>query len=256
MPMKIIWISILTICIFSGCFYFGKNQYADVVRKPNSDWDFRECLTVISAPIGHNYFDFRTNIKASATPYYPSVVLAIQRNAQRIMHWSESEFQVNADALMKEDNGIYIDWATNKMVDSRGNYFQHHTQIDSLMFLITLINTAWTTINSSMLVNISGDPNHPVPVMVPLISFDQCYLPDISNIENRIFLINDENKFIQPIYVWGRRSNFLTNEETLFAMFYFREGDHHFLRDSDEMLLLIKGFESDIRLEFPLSMMR
>jgi hypothetical protein len=250
---------ILIVCIFSGCYYFGKNQYADVVEQPSSNWDFTECLTVISAPIGHNFFDFRTNIKASATPYYPSVVLAIQRRAQRKMDWSESEFQANVDALMKENNGLYIDWQTNRFVDSRGNFFKEYTQIDSLMFLISLINTAWTSANSIVQVGIpiyKGGAKQLIPVMVPLVTADQSYLPDISNIEQRIYLVNDKGKFIKPKYVWGRRNNILTNEETLFAMFYFREGEHHFLQGSDEILLLIKGFEGDIRLDFPLSMMR
>lgn len=246
---------ILIVCMFSGCFYFGKNQYDDVVKKPNSEWDFRECLTVISAPIGHNLLDFRTNIKVTATPYYPSVVLAIQRNAQRITHWSESEFQLNVDALMKENNGLYFDWTSNRLVDPRGNYFKEYTQIDSLMFLITLTNTAWTSINSQMRINV-GERDHPVLVTMPVINFDQCYLPEITNLEQRIYLVNENSKFIKPRYVWGRRNNILTNEESLFAMFCFREGDYHFLRDSGEMILLIKGFESDISLKFPLSMMK
>ena len=257
--IRITGISILICSLLSGCFYIGRNQYKDVVEKPYSEWGLRECLTVISAPIAHNYFDFRTNVKVSATPYYPSVVLAIQKNAQRIMHWSESEFRMNVDALMKEDNGMYLDWQTGRLVDSRGNFFKEHTQIDSLMFLITLINTAWTSINSIIQVGIpigKDNAKQLIPVMVPLVNFDQSYIPDITNLEQRIYLINDKGKFIKPRYVWGRQNNVLTKEESLFAMFYFREGDYHFLTDSDEMCFLIKGFEGDVRLEFPLSMMR
>jgi hypothetical protein len=155
------------------------------------------------------------------------------------------------DALMREDNGIYMIWTINGLVDSRGNYFKKHTQIDSLMFLITLNNTAWSSINSNMEVLVHGKPR-----VVPLINFDQYQIPDISNIENQIFLVSKKGEFIKPRYMGGRRNNILTTEESLFAMFYFREGDHHFLSNSDEMYLLIKGFEGDIRLEFPLSMMR
>jgi hypothetical protein len=174
------------------------------------------------------------------------------------MHWSESEFIFNVDALMKEDNGLYVDWQTNRLVDSRGNYFKDCTQIDSLMFLISITNTAWTSANSLVQVAVSVDPEtkKAISAMVPLVTPDQTYVPDISNIEQRIYLVNDKGKFIKPKYVWGKRNNVLTTEESLFAMFYFREGNHHFLEGSSEMYLLIKGFESDIRLEFPLSMMR
>jgi hypothetical protein len=172
------------------------------------------------------------------------------------MHWSESEFQFNVDVLMKEDNGMYVDWPTGRLVDSKGNYFKNHTQIDSLMFLVTINNTAWTSANSLVRVAIPVNEKSGIPVMVPLVTADQSYVPDISNIEQRIYLVNDKGKFIKPKYVWGKRNNVLTTEESLFAMFYFRQGDHHFLSGSDEMYILIKGFESDIRLEFPLSMMR
>lgn len=245
MKASLLIFSVLVL-LLSGCF----NKYSDIIQKSNNEWDFRECLTVISASVGSNFLDFRTNIKAAVTPYYPSVVFALQRNAQRIMHWSESEFQYNTNELMKLSNGLYIDWKNNKLVDSRGNYYKDYIQIDSLMFLITLINQAWTSINSQMEVICNG-----MLIAVPLISFDQCYIPDITDIEHRIFLINDKGKFIRPKYVWGRKNNVLTTEETLLVMFNFRNGDYHFLSNSKKMQILIKGFEIDMRFDFPLTMM-
>jgi len=237
--------------MLSGCFYFNRDQYADIISKPSEEWDFRECLTVITTPVGHNLLDYRTNIKVAVTPYYPSVVYALQRNAQRIMHWSEEEYRFNVDQLMRECNGLYVDWSRNRLVDSRGNFYKDFTQIDSLMFILTINNTAWTSINSNMQLSYNG-----VSVVVPLISFDQCYIPEIIDIADRIYLKNDYGKLIKPEYVWGRRNNVLTNEETMFVMFYLSRGDYHFLRGSTKFHMLIIGFEKEIKLDFPLEMLK
>jgi len=213
--------------VLSGCFYIGKQTYYDVIEKPSDEWSIRDALIVLASPIAHNLCDQRTHIKVIATPYYPSVVLAIERNAQRINHWTEEQFRVNAEELLKDNVGLYIEWETNRFVDSRGNYYHNVEQIDSLMFLITIENQGWGS-----------------------------YMPDISNLEERIFLMNDKGKFIKPKYVWGKRRRYLTMPETMFAMFHFRKGEHHFLEGSDKMYLVIKGFENDIKLTFSLSMMK
>ena len=94
----------------------------------------------------------------------------------------------------------------------------------------------------------------PLPSLKP---YDwPCYIPDIINLEQNIFLINEKNKFIKPKYVWGKRRSQLTMEETLLVMFQLREGNYHFLDGSEKIYLGIKGFNADIKLELPLSLIR
>ena len=248
--MKIV--VIVGFVLLSGCFWVGQEQYEDVLTKPSDQWSSREALTVIISPIGNNFFDGQTNIKVMATPYYPSVILALQRKAQQRHHWSEDEFRSNTDSLMREALGMSVDWRNNRFYDSRGYYFWDKYQIDSLMFLITIDNTAWPC-NSMMAVSLNGVPS---PVMVPLVPPDQCYTPDISELEQHIYLINSKGNFIKPTYVWGKRHNMLTVEETMFAMFQVREGSYHFFKGSDKVSLVVKGFEKDIVLDFSLSRVR
>ncbi len=218
----------------SGCFYFGKYTYHDIIKKQSDEWSIRDALIVLASPIAHNLYDKRTNIKIMATPYYPSVIFAIQRIAQRINHWTEEQFRINTEQLLKDNIGLYIEWETNHLVDSRGNYFRSIEQVDSLMLLITIENNAWPS-----------------------------YIPDITNLEERIFLVNDKGEFIKPKYVWGKRKNQLAITERMFVMFHFTkrdgnatEANYHFLRGSENMYLIIQGFEMDIKLTLPLSMMK
>ncbi|MBI4810371.1 MAG: hypothetical protein HY800_02805 [Ignavibacteriales bacterium] len=204
--------------------------------------------------MSHNLYDMRTNIKIIATPYYPSVILAIQRISQGIYHWSEEDYRMNVDALMKDNAGLYVDWAAKRFMDSRGNYYRDKLQIDSLMFLITIQNRAWPC--GTMITYYVGGMFGGEGFTVPLYGSEHCYMPEITNLEDRIFLVNENNKFIKPRYVWGKRHNVLTMEETLLAMFYLSRGEDHFLAGSDEMYLLVKGFERDIKLTYSLSMMR
>lgn len=245
---------------FSGCFYIGQEQYEDVLRKSSDQWSSREALTVLISPMGHNFNDPRTNIKIMATPYYPSVILAIQRNAQRLHHWTEEEFRSNTDALAKDALGLSVNWRDNRFVDSHGDYFRNELQIDSLMFLITIDNRAWPC-NSMVAFFTTGNiysttGQSSPPIMMPVVSPENCYTPDITELEQQIYLVNSRGYYIKPKFVWGKRHNILTVDETLFAMFQVREGSYHFFRGSEKVSLVVKGFEKDIILDFPLSRAR
>ncbi len=257
---NILWIFYAVTIIFSGCFYIGQDRYEDIIQTPSYEWSIRDGLTVILSPIAHNLYDFGSpNIKVYATPYFPSVVLAIERAEQRIKHWNEEEYQKNVDKLLKEAVGMYRDWERESFVDGRGNYYKDHTQIDSMLFLITIENRSWPCNVPLITVGVPGikigqGRYRDIFLMHP--ADWPCYMPDITNLEDRIFLVNGKNRFIKPRIVWGKRNNILTMPETMFAMFHFREGSYHFLDGSDEMYLVIKGFENDVKLSFPLSMMR
>ena len=204
---------------------------------------------IIASGNENNYLDNNTNIKASATLYSPSVVLAINRNAQRLHHWSEDEYRRRTEELLWGTLGLYVDWKKNGLIDSRGNYFTDVSQLDSIYFLLTLENKAWPC-----------DPVHLVTSsgIISLFGLDVgCYVPDISRVEDQITLTNDEGATLLPRNVWGRRSNLLTLEETMFVVFRVREkGAATFLKNTNSIVLRIRGFETNINLNFPVTQLR
>ncbi|MBI5476813.1 MAG: hypothetical protein HY964_08775 [Ignavibacteriales bacterium] len=245
MKSKIIIYSLL-ILFLEGCL-----SVKETYDKPPNEWNSNECLLILSNAISHNLFDNRTNIKIIATPYYPSVILALYRNRNEVRKWTMDQYKIDVDELMKYNAGLYYDWTSNKIVDSKGNYFKDKTQIDSLMFMISITNLAYYSAGSMMQVKVGG-----AVVWMPLVSPDQIYTPEISRLEENIFLTNDQSRSIKPKYVWGKKNTMLTTEETLFVMFNLRAGDNHFLSKSESIYLLIKGFEEDIILTFPLKYLK
>ena len=236
----------LTLLIFFGCFYFGKDGYEDVtVRSPNT-WSTRDCITIIMGATSDNLQNTSSpNIKVIATAYTPSVIMSVNRRAAILGRYhqpipfsevppiepsdvTEKDFRPTVDLLLQEESGIYYDWEKGKYVDARGNYVSDYTQIDSLTFLLAIYNEGWPA-----------------------------YLPDITHLEEQIILLNDQNKFIKPLQVWGKRRNKLTIiEEDLIVKFQLRKDDYHFLQDSKHMNLVIAGFDEQITLAFPVSIIR
>lgn len=161
-----------------------------------------------------------------AIPYYPSVILAIQRSAQSIAHWPENIFRANTDTLMADAAGMFVDWEhTGRVVDSRGNYFKSRLQMDVLELLITVDDVGWPR-------------------------------PDITQFEKNIFLENDGGQTITPRFVWGRRQDILNTEETLFARFQLRQPGGHFFQNAEKVILVVRGYGETIRLGLPLWMAR
>ena len=222
------YLCLLLALAHSGCYFIGMGKYEDVLQRPSSEWSDDECLTIISSVMRHNLYDYTSpNVKLMATPYYPAVITAMNRKRQLEKALSEEQFRRNTDTAMKVQVGLTMDWTSNKVLDVTGKPFQNIIQMDSLLFLITVVNKNWPR-----------------------------YTPDISRIEQSILLANDGKKFIRPIYARGRRQSQLTREESMLVMFQLRKGDHHFLDASENMSLIVTGFEREIKLDFPLSMIR
>ena len=237
---------IIVVLLFDSCFYFGKKQYEDVTALSPNTWSTRDCITIIMGATRDNLLDTRSpNIKVVATAYTPSVIMAVNRRAAILGRYhqpipfsevppieptevTEKDYRPTIDLLLQEENGLYYDWEKEKYVDARGNYVQEYTQIDSLTFLLVIHNVGWPA-----------------------------YLPDITHLEDQIFLVNDQNKFITPLQVWGKRRNKLTIiEENLIMKFQLRKDDYHFLQNSQRMYLVITGFDEKITLEFPASIIQ
>lgn len=241
------WVLVL-LMLLPGCYYLGENTYKDIAVDPSSGWSGPEQLTVIMEAGNNNLRDNRTNMKAIATPYYPAVVKSIGRRAQEQYHWSDAEFRRYVDKLLREGSAMFIDWdkPDEPVYDSHLRLLTSAIQFDSLMMLLTLRNNAWPC-GKYLIIGTTT---------IPLDNAD-CMPPDISNIEGKIYLVNEQNSFIHPMSVWGRKMNYLTNmEETLFLKFRLREGAHHFLDQSSKYYLVIQGLEGDISLEFSTAIMQ
>ena len=277
---KIVRLNILLwLLLLSGCFYIGKDTSDDLVKRSPDTWSSRDCLTIVMAATQNNFTDQSSpNIKVVATVYSPSVIMANYRRAhifgrhhktsqlslpglppgESLESIADSEYISSLDVLMQEEAGLYFDWQTERYVDARGNYVKSFTQIDSLTFFIAIENKGWPCADPVLMPEVKSDGNRLVYLpMKPLLNPADypCYLPDISNLENQIYLVNDQNKFIRPLMVWGKQQNQLMTTENLIAKFRICKDDYHFLEHSDNMRLVITGFDSKIMLGFPVSVM-
>jgi hypothetical protein len=245
---------LLILLVAGGCFYIGKDRIDDILERPSSEWSSRDGLTILMEAMSNNLLDQNSSvIKAIATPYYPAVIAATNRAEQHTARLSEPDFKKNMDQQLWEDLGLYVDWRNHRLVDAGGNYFKTILQVDSLTFLISISNTTWPCV-SPMVVSPIG--------MFPLFSSSDfpCYAPDISHLEDNIYLLNDRGVSLKARSVWGRRSNTLNMEETVLAKFQLNgSSDPHFLDSTESIYLLITGFDAPlipIKLKFPVSMMK
>ena len=80
-----------------------------------------------------------------------------------------------------------------------------------------------------------------------------CHDYNISDIRDRILLINDRGDEAHPFYVWGKTHDQLLSTETLFVKFpLFLPDGRHMLDTCRELCLKITGFdEGPILLTFP-----
>lgn len=228
------WIAPLLAVSMCGCWYWGQPGYSEVARAPSSAWSDRECLTVLFGAQNNNYLDYRTNIKVLGIPYYPSVCKALGRRSQRKNGWSEEQFRAYMDGLLKQGSGTFVDWEHPGEVVFDGNLdrLESITQFDSLLFIVRMKNIAM------------GRNTDPGTI-------------DLSDLRSRISLRNERGEGLPSAYVSGRERSYLTNiDETIFVMFRFRDGDRHFLENSSKYYLVLRGFESEIRLEYPALLMR
>ena len=244
--------------IVDGCF----TAVDDVLARAPESWSTRDCITVILASTANNYRDpERPYVKVAATMFSPSAVLASYRRAdilgrhrrgdvkletlvpfEPVENTPDSEYVSSVDILTQEYLGLYRDWQKGQYVDAHGNYLKSSTQIDSLTFFISLENTDWPCLLHLFF--------HGASSVYP------CYIPDISDLDSRIYLVNDENKFIRPIIVWGRHQEELMMPENIVVKFQIGKEDYSFLAHSKHVHLLITGFDSKISLEYPIALLR
>jgi hypothetical protein len=239
------------LCLLPGCYYLGQNTYENIKDTPSSTWSGPEQYTIIMEAGNHNLRDYRTNIKAIVTPYYPSVIKSIGRRAQAQYHWQEQEFRSYVDRLLYESSAMFIDWENpdEPVYDSKVHHLDSVTQFDSLMILLTLRNNGYP---GGKYILIQGKGNgQRIPI-------DDVHYepPDITHLDSMITLVNEQGGELAPMSVWGRRMNYLTNvDETLFVKFNLKEGNHHFLERANRYFVRIRGLEGVINLELSTNLM-
>lgn len=253
-----IFLSLFAALVLGGCYYLGQNTYKDIVPNPSHEWSGPERLTVIMEAGNHNLRDDRTNIKIIATPYFPSVVKAINRQGQHLYHWTEAEFQHTTDKLVYESCGMYIDWQkeSEPVYDSELKRLESPLQFDSIMFFLTFQVRGWTSDVLRIQIPVP-DGDGVVEQSIPL-NESALGHPDIASIKDgSILLVNEHGNIITPTLVWGKRMSYLTqNEESMYVKFHLRDAGRHFLQKSNRFFLTLRGYEGNIRLEFPTEYMK
>jgi hypothetical protein len=241
----------LLFVIVGGCFYLGKDQIEEVLERPVTQWSSRDCLIVMLSSMQNNLNDRDgANIEVIATPYTPVVIAAINRISQAREHWSDHETQNKIDTSLFFQAGLFLDWQTNQLMDTHGNYLGNTGRFDKLQFLVTLRNKTWPCIIPRHNVRYGGtyvDQPIATPADWP------CYVPDITDLDQRISLTNDNGLRIKPKYVFGRRNNNLTTEETLVVPFELYSGDLYLFDGSKNISLVIEGFEFPVKFTFPIA---
>jgi len=245
--MKLLTLSVfLSAVVLPGCYFLGQNTYIDIVAGPSTGWSGPEALTLIMEASNNNLRDDRTNVKVIATPYYPAVVRAIGRRKQFADHRTEEGYREFVDGLLFNSSGMLVDWGKDERIFAgKSGYLAGPTQYDSLTFLVSLENRGWPCVK---IINIGAG--------IFAIGNPDCDVPELTDFPEKVFLVNEENRFIRPASVWGIRQKALMGEETIFVKFRLSAGEHHFLEHSKKMFLVFKGFGSDIRLEYSTALMR
>jgi hypothetical protein len=248
-------------CFFIGCFYLGQEKFEDVVKNSPNHWSSRDCLTIILSSMVHNLNDNQKSVECIATPFYPSVVMALNQLQRNQYHWTEEDARLHLDEFLRGSSGIFIDWKDGRFVNARGNYFMDQTDMDSLLIVFTLKNTTYPCAPTQVHVVVKtsdGAGATGYNTFAPLLPVADwpCYTPSIVDIERRIWLINANGDTLRPKYVCGQRHETLTTPETLFAMFPLRGAGKHFLASSNDAILEVTGFNTPMRFELSVAKMR
>ncbi len=256
---KLMRISLIVVvgCLLVGCFYFGKDDYEDILQRPSSQWSSRDRLTIIAAVSQSNLMNKTANIWVVAIPYYPSVITAINRSLQAQNRWDETEFERSIAMTLVDDSASSLICEHTKLLDDKGIYHKDILEIDSLLFFVSLTNKTWPCAVPLVEIQTGPQPNQRKFAPIFLQSDMPCLTPAISNIGANIYLVNDQNLRLHPKWIWGRRHETLTSKESLLMMFQFRSGSYHFLKNTKEtMKLVVSGFDMEINFSFPISRIR
>ena len=238
----------------------GLNPYSEITQEPSTKWSIEDCRVIVAHASSHNFFDKDSKLVVTATPFTPLVVTALGRLQQKAKLLSEAKYHGTVDELAFFNLGMFVDWEQEQYIDKHGNFYKKTiSDLDSLLILLTIKNKTWPCVPPVVFISVpnkyGGESVTGGGGFFPLFELSDwpCYAPDITDLEDRIFLENWKKERLTPRFVWGRKHTILNKEETLYAMFPLRQGTSHFLEKCQTMYLVITGFENIVRLKFDLS---
>ncbi|MFI5251500.1 MAG: hypothetical protein ACHQQQ_03615 [Bacteroidota bacterium] len=189
-----------------------------ILKKPTASWTVTECNAILIDCMSNTARNpMISDVQVFALPTYPKVLLAYNMRKMRTLHWTQQEFNESVDRQARNCLHMTYEGSRNIFLDESGNTYRGPDQIVSLMILISIEN-------------IGG------------------MRPDISNLEDRIYLRNERGEVVYPDEVRGRRNRSLLLRENLQAVFKFNRARVHFLGESREIELVISGFNEEIHL--------
>jgi len=187
-----------------GCF----TSVEQLRSVPYAEWTAEDCMAVIMRNVHHNLKRDGEIISALVIPFTPEVVKAIGRYRQIKYAHSDSLTYEFVQRLTQQGTGTFLD-RDGMLWDAQGNRFIGRR--DSLMVMVSLINTTWPceplSLNGIPIMNMSETP---------------CETPDISNLDQHIFLSTATGDTLYPKTLFGRRNNILTDDENLLIVFDLR----------------------------------
>jgi hypothetical protein len=227
---------------FVGCWQSKYVYYSDIIQKPSAQWKEHECRSVIETYTEYNKFEIDPKVRVIATQLNPIVLSAINRLDQKTKGWTEEEYRTSLQEDLHRYLGLTIDPMYHYAAET-GKNFQHNERfLDSLVFIVSLLSTQQTLY--------IGNPSLEGRFF-DLKNF-QFFEPDLTELKDRIFLENDQRQLLKPNWLGGKEPIRLIRNETFLVMFQLQQPSGHFLSSSNSMVLVIKGFERDIRLKFQL----
>lgn len=198
-----------------GCSAGGPGYLGEILQKPPAEWTPDECLTIITQATGHNAGDTEARVKIFATPFTPTVLTAMKK-IDRLPPAIENNVLETGGIIYRPETGTF-----GRPDSLLSVYPANRTAV---MLLVTIENKTW-----------------------PYAAID------IADLEREIFLENDREERISPVYVLGKSQPMLAEQENLLLLFHLRQDGGNFLAGSDRFHLTITAFENVIKIHFPVT---
>jgi hypothetical protein len=241
MSKALLWVLLLAGPIVGiGCWDPGRSlETSDILKKPSTEWTQAECTALLADRLTNNTLKKDVSVYAYVLPCTPTVLMAYNRRKQHEDHLTESEFSENLDRMTRYCLGMVYDPDSGRFLDNHGNTFHTIQQAGTLFMIVYLDNRI-------------GVENLFNP-QIPGLDFNFMQLPDLTDIDRKVYLENDAGEKITPFYVKGRHHPYLYREEELHVLFRCTDDMKHFLQHSTKVNFVLEGFGRPIELPLDLT---
>ena len=201
--------------ILMACGAGGSGYVREILAKPPAEWTPDDCMTIITHATGHNAGHAEARVRLYVTPLSPTVLTAMKK-IDRLPAAIENNVLETGGIVYHPETGIFTRPDSGLTVSPGA--------ITSVLLLVTIENKTW-----------------PYATV------------DIADLESRIFLENDREERISPVYVQGKHQQTLKEQENLLLLFHLQAKDGNFLGGSEEFRLALTAFDNVIKIQFPVS---